>query len=75
MKEGKSYLVIERKKDYESYIKEWKCIQVSEQAYKIQMVQLKNDRSMFDDNTKPFWILKSQVDTIGKTTYQIIEEL
>ena len=75
MKEGNLYLVIERRKDYISPIKEWRCIQVSEQAYKIQMEQLKGDRSMFEDNTKPFWILKTEIDTIGKTNYQIIEEL
>lgn len=74
MKKGNNYLVIKEGSDE---IREWECLEVSEKATKVQDL-VKRGFSLFtaiNEVKNPFWILNTDFDTIGKTKYQIIEEL
>ena len=58
-------------------IREWYCQRVSETAYLVNPVIVVSERSflLMTETKEPFWILKSDVDTVwGKAKYTIIEE-
>ena len=72
---GQTLLVVENGR--EDNIKEWEVIKLSKTAVKVKNMVKGGSRSFFilSDNTEPFWVLLTDIDTIGKTKYQIIEEL
>lgn len=71
MKEGFSYLVIHTGHQNPS-IMEFKCLQVTEVACKIENV-LRYGVGLFG-SSKYEWLLKTDFDKIGQTKYQILEE-
>ena len=76
MEKGKFYLVIE--KDSKK-IKEWECLEVSNVAFKVQnIVGSESSSSIFEWGpgiNQPFWVLKTDVDSIGQTKHKIIDTL
>lgn len=73
MEVGKRYLV---KRPKNTDIKEWECLEVSETAVKVKNnVKSESGFLSFSNTTDPFWVLKTEIDTIGQTTYHILEEL
>jgi hypothetical protein len=74
MKEGSRYLLMLSNGD----IKEVECLVMSNLAYKIIELIDTNQSANSLVNNFPFWVLKTDVATLGYTPtpkYQIIEEL
>lgn len=75
MNKGQRYLI--KRKD-SNRILEFKCLEVSEVAYKLINNTPDNAYKIFTsslDGKELFWLLKSEVDKIGQTTFHILEEL
>lgn len=74
MKQNKRYLVI---KKGETTVREWKCLEVSDTAYKINPIITEGETKwLLTSNSKEeFWILKTYISTTGEAQYKIIEEL
>ncbi len=73
MEKGKRYLV---KQGKSKSILEWECLEVAEIGYKVKT--LIKERYVFAFSTtsdEAFWILKTEIDKIGQTEYQILEDL
>jgi hypothetical protein len=71
----KRYLVIE--KDSKT-IREWECLEISTTAFKVQDLVGGVSESLFYSGPtigKPYWVLMTDVDTIGQTKFKIIDEL
>lgn len=71
---GQRLLVIEKGRDG---IKEWNVHEIGKTAVKVQNMVEATERFFLigTDTTKPFWVLLTDIDKLGQTKYQIIEEL
>lgn len=74
MIKGNRYLVMYGSSARDREIKEWNCLEVAETAYKVEN-RIKVTSFLSYDSTAPFWVLKTDIDTIGQTEYKIIEDL
>lgn len=77
---GNRYLVRRKQHDgtySKSSIQEWKSLEIAESAYKFEKVvkESSNSWSLMSDSRESFWILKSDISTLGGLEYQLIEEL
>lgn len=73
MKIGMKYLITEKSNN----IREWKCLQISNNAYKMEDQLDGVDKYFFSRSSNKgdiFWILKTDIDSLGNTLYKIIDE-